>query len=105
MRYLGKVGHNLVMEQNEISLHQLKAFNFVRECNRWVTAAEIASNAGIAPRTARLHALKLTNLGIFDIAEVFPAHRYRFSEKARKRNKAFMLRLEKANEVFTNKST
>jgi hypothetical protein len=44
--------------------------------------------------------LKLVNLGIFDQAEVFPAHRYRLAEMADKRNKGYALRIEQAMSVF-----
>jgi hypothetical protein len=37
---------------------------------------------------------------IVDQAEVFPAHRYRLSKKARKRNINYIQRLERAAEVF-----
>jgi hypothetical protein len=88
------------METNEISLHQLKVFEFVRNNQRWVTSKEIAASARVAERTARAHALKLVNLGIFDQAEVFPAHRYRLSEFAEQRNKTYVQRLRRAQEVF-----
>ncbi len=88
------------MERNEISLHQVDVFNFVRDQDHWVTAHEIAAGAKVAERTARLHALNLVRLGVFDQAEVWPGHRYRLSPQATKRNKAYMLRLEKAVEVF-----
>lgn len=88
------------MESNEVSLHQVKVFEFVRAHGSWLTAHEIAKGARTAERTARHHALLLVKLGIFDQAEVFPAHRYRFSAKAEKRNKAYVLRLEAAKSVF-----
>lgn len=88
------------MESNEISLHQLKVFEFVRDSRRWVTAAEIQEGAGVAARTARHHALNLVKLGLFDQAEVFPCHRYRLSQFAEQRNKGYMLRLAQARDVF-----
>lgn len=88
------------MEKGEISIHQVRIVDFVRENGSWVTAKEIAAGAEVAERTARHHALSLVNLGIFDQAEVFPAHRYKYSDKAEKRNKAYCLRLESARSVF-----
>lgn len=88
------------METSEISLHQLKVFLTVRDAGRWVTNKEIAVASGVALRTASLHTLRFVNLGIFDQAEVFPAHHYKLSELADKRNKAMFERLEKAREVF-----
>lgn len=88
------------MEHSEISLHQLRIFHFVHTANRWVTNHEIAQGAKVAPRTAREHSKRFVEGGIFDQAEVFPGHRYRFSDKAEKRNKAYMLRLQQAQAVF-----
>ena len=88
------------METNEISPHLYRVFSFVHEAARWVTSKDIAEGANVAQRTARAHALRLVNAGIFDQAEVFPSHRYRISGKADKRNKGFMQRLERAREFF-----
>jgi hypothetical protein len=90
-----------VMERAEISEHQVRVFQFVRESRRWVTSAEIATGACVAPRTARFHAARLVSVGIFDQAEVFPGHRYRLSSQAEKRNKAYLLRLCQAEEIFS----
>jgi hypothetical protein len=89
------------MESNEISLHQAKVFRFVKSQQNWVTAKDIAMATEIAGRTARLHCLKLVQLGIFDQVEVFPAHRYQFSKFAGKRNKAYLQRLEQACAIFS----
>jgi predicted ArsR family transcriptional regulator len=89
------------METNEVSLHQVKVYLAVKASGKaWITAKEIAERADVAQRTARAHALKLVNLGIFDQAEVFPAHRYRLAEMADKRNKGYALRIEQAMSVF-----
>jgi len=86
------------METNEISLHQAKVFKAAS--TTWKTAAEIAIDASVAPRTGRHHCKILSDAGIFDQAEVFPAHRYRLSDKAQKRNKAFFERIIRACEIF-----
>jgi hypothetical protein len=82
-------------DQGYFSIHE-----FYRQRYIYVCAKEIAEKSGVAQRTARAHALKLVNLGIFDQAEVFPAHRYRLAETADKRNKGYALRLEQAMSVF-----
>jgi hypothetical protein len=79
------------MERAEISAHQLRVFQFVSQTQRWVTSEEIATHAKVAPRTARAHAKLL----------VFPGHRYRLAPQAGKRNKAYLLRLQQAEEVFS----
>lgn len=88
------------MEKNEISTHQIKVWRAVLKNGGWMTARDIAEETGVAKRTASLHCFNLVKLGIFDLAEVFPAHRYRASDMGDKRNKAYLLRLEKASEVF-----
>jgi DNA-binding IclR family transcriptional regulator len=88
------------METNEVSLHQLKVYEFVRESDKWLTVKEIAAGAGVARRTAQQHAQRLVALGLFDLAEVFPAHRYRLSDVAEQRNKGYVLRLARARDVF-----
>lgn len=90
------------MEQEtaEISTHFLSVFKALRDGRGWHTSKGVAATANVSDRTARAHLLKLVQLGIADQAEVFPAHRYRFSDKAEKRNKAMILRLRQAEEVL-----
>lgn len=90
------------MERNEISLHEVKIYRALKDGKgKWLTNADIkASIEGVSARTVRAHTLKLVRLGLIDQAEVFPAHRYRLSDKADKRNPAYTIRLEKAADVF-----
>ncbi len=85
------------MENSEVSIHELKVLKAAAE---WTTSKEIAAAAGVAPRTARHHCLRLVKLGVFDVAEVFPSHRYRLSPSADKRNFGYMNRLREAASVF-----
>jgi hypothetical protein len=94
------IWYDLRMETSEVSLHLFKVFDAVKSHAGWLTAKQIADHSGVAGRTARAHASRLVSLGIFDVAEVFPAHRYRLSALAEKRNKAMFLRLEGARAVF-----
>jgi DNA-binding Lrp family transcriptional regulator len=89
------------MEKNEISTHELAVCAALRrEPFRWLSNNQIASEAKISERTVRAHTRRLVELGLLDLAEVFPAHRYRWSTKAEKRNAAYLNRLDKAREVF-----
>lgn len=89
------------MERSEVSVHEARAYAaFARQGGRWITSKDLAREAGIAERTARAFCLKFTSLGLVDLAEVFPAHRYRLSDKAARRNAAYVRRLETAQEVF-----
>lgn len=92
---------NFQTERSEISLHEVKAYLALKSPGTsWLTAREIAKHAGIAERTARAHALKFVRLGLADQAELHPGHRYRLSDKAGKRNTAYVQRLEAACEIF-----
>ncbi len=88
------------MEKNEVSRHEISVFKVLNEADGWLTAADIAERAQVARRTASAHALKLVKLGIVDQAEVYPAHRYRLSEFAAKRNRGYADRLSRAADAL-----
>lgn len=90
-----------MVEKGEISLHEVKLYRvFTDTPSEWLTNKEVAASSGVAERTARMHTLRLVKLGILDLAEVFPAHRFKLSSMANKRNQSYLLRLERACEVF-----
>ena len=89
------------MERNEISVHQVRIYVALKDANAWMTNKQIAELAGVAERTARQLTFNLVKLGVLDLAEVFPAHKYRMSEKASKRNASYVNRLELARSVFS----
>lgn len=88
------------MESAEISLHQLKIFDFVAGATKWVTMKEIVDGTGSKRETVGLHCRRFVKLGLFDQAEVWPGHRFRLSELAEKRNKSMIERLATARSVF-----
>lgn len=90
------------METNEISLHQVKVYEFVAGAGKWVTAKETAEATGVKYRTVADHMKRLVGIGIFDLAELFPSHHYRLSAFAEKRNKTYLQRLVAAKAVFSN---
>lgn len=94
----GMMRYNQAMERNEISLHETKVFLSLD--STWKSNRDIAKQAGVAERTARLHTKRFADLGICDLAEVFPSHRFRLSDKGSKRNKGYWDRLNRAVEVF-----
>lgn len=85
------------MSTNEIGLHELRVFQVVQASEGWVTSETVAARAKVAPRTARTHCLRLAGAGVIDRAAVFPGHRYRMAGKP---DKAYMLQLKRAQEVF-----
>ncbi len=91
------------MERNEISLHEVKVYQALRDAkDRWLTNYDASRLSGVCARTTRLHTKRFVDLGIVDIAEVFPAHRYRLSGKAGKRNSSYIRRLDSACDVFVD---
>lgn len=88
------------METSEISLHQLRIFECVRNAGGWVGIKDIVIATNSARKTVDNHCRRFVKLGVFDLAEVWPGHRFRVAETAEKRNAAIMERLRKAREVF-----
>ena len=89
------------MERSEISHHEVRIYQSLKtRPQEWLTNKEIAGVSGVNERTVRLHTLRFVKLGMLDLAEVFPAHRFRWSAKAERRNKSYEVRLENAIEVF-----
>lgn len=92
------------MEQNEISTHEVAVFNYLKANDRWLSNEELSRALDMSKRTVRSKTKKFLDLGLCDVAEVFPGHRYRFSDKANKRNAAYLKRLEWAAAVFGQQS-
>ena len=90
------------MEQNEISIHEVRVVQAMQaNAEKWLSNKDIAELVqGVSPRTVRAKTAKLVTIGLLDVAEVFPSHRYRWSDKAKQRNAAYLNRLAKAAEVF-----
>lgn len=89
------------MERNEISQHEVRIFSLLSsQPDKWFTNSQIAELISMPTRTVRFHTLRFVKLGILDQAEVFPAHRYRWAEKADKRNVSYVQRLKQAEKVF-----
>lgn len=67
------------MEKNEISIHEVSVWNVLKKNrDKWLTNRQIAQQIEkISERCVRAHTLKLVKLGLIDLAEIFPAHRFR----------------------------
>jgi hypothetical protein len=88
------------METNEISLHQVRIFEFVRNADGWVSMKDVVTGTGSKRETVGVHLRRFVKLGLIDQAEVWPGHRFRVSALAEKRNKAMLERLDRAREIF-----
>lgn len=84
---------------DNVTEHLSKVFAALEKHGAWMTAEEIARAAGVAPRTARAHAVLLAVRGIVDRAPVVP-HRFRFSPRAAVRDRAFLATLREAKTIF-----
>lgn len=91
-----------MFETNEVSIHAVRVFTAL-EAGTWMTAAQLATEAKVAPRTARLYCRRFVDAGIVELAELYPQHRYRLAPKADRRNKAYVLRLRQARDAFENR--
>lgn len=67
----------LQMSNKQISEHEIRTYEAVRQHGGWQTAREIAAVADVADRTARHHARLLTDFGVFEETKVFGGYRYR----------------------------
>jgi DNA-binding transcriptional ArsR family regulator len=93
--------HNVGGRRTKISDPEVAIYHtFLRHKSRWLTNREVADRIGnIAERTVQHHTRRLAKLGILEIAQVFPAPRYRFSEEGMIRNPDYVSRV-KAKEVL-----
>ncbi|HEY9598348.1 MAG TPA: BRO family protein [Cyanophyceae cyanobacterium] len=97
--------HPRFLETAEVSLTQLKVYCLLKDTDRWMSALELAEGCGVGKSTAARHCLYFQRAGIFDMIEVSPKHRYRFSVCAEKRNPALFARMETAISAIGNPFT
>ncbi len=89
------------MEQNTISLQEVRVYRVLRaQPETWFTNIELHEHVKASDRTVRAMTLKFMRLGLVDLMELFPGYRYRWSEKAAKRNRTYLDRLEAAAEIL-----
>ena len=84
--------------KTEVSLHEVLVWRGLDK--KWRTHKEIFKKIGgkVAERTVRAHTQKLVALGLIEVVEVFPGHRYRI--KATSTVSDYIKRLEAAAEAF-----
>jgi DNA-binding MarR family transcriptional regulator len=81
-----------------ISIHEVRAFAFLKQRDSWTTNKELAEGARIAGRTAAAVTAKFSELGLVEIAQVFPERRYRLVK--RKIGAAYLASIQQAAEAF-----
>jgi predicted DNA-binding transcriptional regulator YafY len=77
----------------QVSPHLVRVVRFLRTASEWMTARDIAAGSHVSPRTARLHAATLADLGLANVEEVFGGYRYRWSG----RQHEMLQRIERAS--------
>lgn len=87
------------ISSHEVAVYRALAYRALTSARSWLSSAELAARAGVVPRTARHHALRLVRLGIVEQAAVFPGHRYRLAEEG-VGDTAYLARLLHAAEVL-----
>ena len=89
-------------EHNQVSIQEVRIFVFLEASpGLWLTNKAIAAaNTEVAPRSVRAYTAKFVKLGLVDQAELFLGYQYRWSEKAAKRNRAYLQRLQEAAKIF-----
>ena len=94
------------MDRHGISIQEVRFYQaLVASGKSWRTSRELAIKANIAHRTARLFTKRFADLGLVEIADVFPGHRYRLATKAEKTSAAYLTRIQHAESVFSTSST
>src|SRR5438309_558618 len=89
------------MESRSISIQEIRVFQTLRaHAGEWLTNHEIAEEAAVADRTARAHTAHFVEVGIAEVAELFPAHRYRLTDRASLTDAGYFDRLEQAVAVL-----
>jgi hypothetical protein len=81
-------------EHAEVSAHLVRVWALARDTDDWLTSADVAHRAAVAPRTARAHLKYLLDLGLLDVLEAHPHHLYRAAPNGKSRHAAAYERLE-----------
>lgn len=73
------------MDRKKISRHEVEVFHLLHlDLEKWHSVQDLAAalkDKNIADRTVRLHVSRFAQAGLLEIAEIFPAKRYRLMAK------------------------
>jgi DNA-binding IclR family transcriptional regulator len=91
-------------QSTQVSAHEVRIYDaLIANKDQWLMGREIAQKSGVVPRTTRAHLVRFVELGIVEQAEVYPGPRYRWSERACRRNAEYISRIEAAKAVLQYK--
>lgn len=87
-----------------ISEHQARVYEYAKtRGERWFTTQELSSDANVPANTAKAHAARFEEIGVFERIRISPAHAFRIDADARKHAPKMVARLEEAVEIFTTR--
>lgn len=90
---------------DQISLHEATVYLLlVNNRDRWFTSKELAAEANVSGRSARLFAAKLAEMGIADRLETYPGYRYRIAAGSQRRHAEYIQRLTEVAQVLGARS-
>lgn len=84
----------------QISHHEVRVYKSTCHHKSWLTAKEIASTSDVSDRTARHHAARLAELGVFDVARVFGGFRYRIKTELEPSASKYVGQIEAAGRIL-----
>lgn len=86
---------------DRISIHEVRLLLvFRKQPDRWISNGEVAEEAEISPRTARLHTSRLLELGVLEVQRLFPTSKFRLAKEPSEAGQAYLDRWQQAREVF-----
>ena len=94
-----------MQEKSEISPQMIRAWLVLQNSSTWLTNNEIAEQAQISARTARMYTKYLFDLMLVDKLETFPGHKFKLCDNADKRNPSAYARLETFKQTYLNNFT
>tara|TARA_R110002049_G_scaffold294362_1_gene480942 strand:- start:127 stop:405 length:279 start_codon:yes stop_codon:yes gene_type:complete len=87
------------MKTHHISRQQVAIYQAIRGREKWLGSSEIATIAGVNPRTTRDHLRRMALAGVAERVAMHPGHRYRLSLHT-KEAKGYQARIEQAELVY-----
>ncbi len=88
-------------DRDQVSKQEVMIFRTLRGAVAWTTSAALARAATVAGSTARLHLRRYVALGLVDVVQLHPGHRYRWVSKVPAgAAAAYLKRLKRASDIL-----
>lgn len=87
-----------------ISEHQARVYEYAKsQGDRWFTIQELSTEANLPDASAKNHASRFEEAGVFERMRISPAHVFKLSPVARRRHPELIKRLEVALPIFASR--